>query len=94
MPVSTFIIVLLPEPLGPISPWIVPRLTVRSTWFSAFRPPNCISTLLAASRVSPLPATVSGTASCSFTRSFLTASAARRVEKNRLRTKPTMPSGR
>ncbi|MOA37487.1 hypothetical protein D3C78_1590830 [compost metagenome] len=67
---------------------------VRSTSFSAFNPPNCISTLLAVSSVSPLPATASGTASCSFTRSDLTDSAARRFEKNRLRTKPTMPSGR
>src|SRR6218665_699107 len=32
---------------------MLPRLTVRSTWFRALRPPNCISTSLATSRSPP-----------------------------------------
>src|SRR6218665_321486 len=32
---------------------MLPRLTVRSTWFRALRPPNCISTSLATSRTPP-----------------------------------------
>src|SRR6218665_2797251 len=42
---------------------MLPRLTVRSTWFRALRPPNCISTSLATSRSppsSPLPLPLDG----------------------------------
>src|SRR5512142_344272 len=35
-------IVVLPEPFGPISPWISPGLTLRETSLTATRPPNCI----------------------------------------------------
>ncbi|AMJ62843.1 hypothetical protein [Bosea sp. PAMC 26642] len=53
MPVSTFIMVLLPEPFGRIRLWIVPGFTAMSMSFSAFSPPNCISTLRMSSSVPP-----------------------------------------
>src|SRR5262245_9469448 len=40
MPAIRFSIVVLPAPLGPISPWTVPPRTLKSTLSTATRPPN------------------------------------------------------
>ena len=52
--------VLLPEPLGPMRPWMVPGMTRRSTWLRALRPPNCMTTCSISS--SGLPACTWGAA--------------------------------
>ena len=98
MPVSTFIMVDLPDPFGPISPWMVPRFTSRSTRSSARKPPNCMTAWLTRSRLSePSPAlafTSAASASpCALMTAWVRTQSGRTALTNSLR-KPTMPSGR
>ena len=48
-----FRMVVLPEPLGPMSAWISPRRTSMSTPSTALRPPKCLARPLTASSTSP-----------------------------------------
>ena len=99
MPVSTFIMVLLPEPLGPMSPWMVPGETERSTSFSALRPPNCITTPLASMSAWPSRSAWSGFAQvCTSSPRSVTSVCSCNSPGFHLRTSdfkyPVMPSGR
>ena len=94
----TFIIVLLPEPFGPMRPCTLFLATLRSTRLSAFRPPNCITKPFTSSTGwSPFSARA-GLANASATSSRATSVCSCTHPGRTLRTipfkNPMMPSGR
>src|SRR5688572_13481607 len=52
--------VVLPAPFGPISAWMLPRFTARSTPFTAKKPPNSLVSPDAARMISSLVAIAGG----------------------------------